>query len=272
MAITAQDRQTPAERREIDIATAPMEDMRQYREDLQQRIQETSRQAFGKESTEAQRIEGAGAYQSAVTYNRMVGDAINAREQGLEVNQSDRETLLRTEEKRTLAEIQADGRKELVGNTSERYVADMEQRAREQGMKVDADWYRTETGAVLETREYEASRASKGAVMSDRNMEQTPVATPSTPEQKLEPEQERRSPPAQMSNQQIMAETRELHSEYKALYAEYQNAPPAERQELREAMQPIVARENELRAEYTSRVAPEISRDRVPEQSVGVGF
>jgi hypothetical protein len=76
-------------------------------------------------------------------------------------------------------------------------------------------------------------------------------------------------PVAQLTNQEIVAETRELHAQFRQLAERYEQAPGSQRAELREEMQPLVNREQELRQEYTGRVNPELSQDRVPEQQIG---
>ncbi len=78
-------------------------------------------------------------------------------------------------------------------------------------------------------------------------------------------------PVAQLSNREIVSEARELHAQFQQLSEHYQQAPATQRAEIREEMQPIVNRERELRQEFTGRVNPEISRDRVSEQQISFG-
>ncbi len=75
-------------------------------------------------------------------------------------------------------------------------------------------------------------------------------------------------PPFDLSNEEIVAEARDLHSCFKGLSEQYKTRPIAERLEIREQMEPLVNRERELRQEYTGRVSQEISKDRVPELQV----
>lgn len=79
-----------------------------------------------------------------------------------------------------------------------------------------------------------------------------------------------RPPASQMDRKEIIAETRTLHEHYEVLAERYQEAPPAQRAEIREEMKPIVARERELRQEFTGRMNPELTQDRVPTQEVGL--
>ena len=83
-------------------------------------------------------------------------------------------------------------------------------------------------------------------------------------------------PPAEMTNQEIVNEARELHAEFSAKMARWEGMPAGpEKTELREEMKPLAIRENELRQEYTGRVKAEVTRevsqDQVPEMSVGYG-
>ncbi|HEX4166651.1 MAG TPA: hypothetical protein VHZ55_14380 [Bryobacteraceae bacterium] len=73
-------------------------------------------------------------------------------------------------------------------------------------------------------------------------------------------------PVNQLTNQEIVAEARELHSHFKQLSDEYRDSPATQRAHLREEMEPLVDRERALRQEYTGRAAQQLSVDRVPEQ------
>ncbi len=77
-------------------------------------------------------------------------------------------------------------------------------------------------------------------------------------------------PVAQLSKREIVSEARDLHAHFQQLSERYQQAPKIQRAEIRDEMQPIVNRERELRQEFTGRVNPEISRDRVPEQQISL--
>jgi hypothetical protein len=79
-------------------------------------------------------------------------------------------------------------------------------------------------------------------------------------------------PATQLSTPEIVSEARDLHAHFQQLEERYQQAPASQKAEIREEMAPLVNRERELREEYTGRIAPEISRDRVPEQSIGYGL
>jgi hypothetical protein len=76
-------------------------------------------------------------------------------------------------------------------------------------------------------------------------------------------------PAAQLTTEQIAVETRELHAHYEQLKERYEQAPPSQRAEIREEMTPVVNRERELRQEYTGRLKPELTQNRVPEQEIG---
>lgn len=78
-------------------------------------------------------------------------------------------------------------------------------------------------------------------------------------------------PVAQLSNREIVAEARDLHAHFQQLAERYAQASASQRAEIREEMQPLVNRERELREEFTGRVNPELSRDRVPEQQIAFG-
>ena len=71
--------------------------------------------------------------------------------------------------------------------------------------------------------------------------------------------------PAKMSTPELVAEAQGLHQQFERLHERYEQSPASARAEVREEMRPVVQRENELRAEYGNRVAPELTRDRVPE-------
>ena len=75
-------------------------------------------------------------------------------------------------------------------------------------------------------------------------------------------------PAAQLTNQEIVAEARALHTHFQALSERFEKAPPSQRTEIREEMAPVVDRERELRREFTGRVNPELTRDRVPERDM----
>ncbi len=77
-------------------------------------------------------------------------------------------------------------------------------------------------------------------------------------------------PAAQLNNSEIVSEVRDLHSQFKSLSEEYNNAPATQRPQLREQMEPLVNREHELRHEYTGRATQEIKQDRVPELQIEV--
>ena len=84
-------------------------------------------------------------------------------------------------------------------------------------------------------------------------------------------ERQNLKPAAQLTTEQIAAETRELHAHYEQLKERYEQAPPSQRAEIREEMAPVVNRERELRQEHTGRLKPELTQDRVPEQEIGYG-
>ena len=71
-------------------------------------------------------------------------------------------------------------------------------------------------------------------------------------------------PATQLSNREIVAEARELHSHFKQLTEQYSQAPVEQRPQLREEMAPLVDRERALRQEYTGRTTQELSIDRSP--------
>ncbi len=75
-------------------------------------------------------------------------------------------------------------------------------------------------------------------------------------------------PVAQMSNQEIVSEVRGAHEQFQKLSEEFATASADRRAELRQEMQPLVNRERELRAEFTGRLSPELTQDRVPEQQI----
>jgi len=78
-----------------------------------------------------------------------------------------------------------------------------------------------------------------------------------------------RKPAAQLSDQQIVTESRELHAQFRELSERLEQAPPAQRAVIREEMAPLVTRENELRQEASGRLSQELKQDRVPEQQMG---
>lgn len=75
-------------------------------------------------------------------------------------------------------------------------------------------------------------------------------------------------PPAQLSDKELVTEAREIHAQFQQLAARFEQAPANQRAEIREEMAPLVNRERELRQEFTGRVSPELTRDRVPEQQM----
>jgi hypothetical protein len=77
---------------------------------------------------------------------------------------------------------------------------------------------------------------------------------------------QRLKPTNQLTNREIVAEARELHSHFKELSQQYDQAPTPQRAHLREEMEPLVNRERDLRQEYTGRATQELGLDRVPEQ------
>ena len=76
-------------------------------------------------------------------------------------------------------------------------------------------------------------------------------------------------PASQLSTPEIVAEARELHAHFNDLKERFEQAPATQRSEIREEMQPLVNRERELRQEYTGRLGPELTQDRVPDLSYG---
>ena len=78
-------------------------------------------------------------------------------------------------------------------------------------------------------------------------------------------------PAAQMSSQEIVAEVRGAHEQFQKLSEEFATASVDRRAELRQEMQPLVNRERELRQEFTGRLSPELTQDRVPEQQIAFG-
>jgi hypothetical protein len=78
-------------------------------------------------------------------------------------------------------------------------------------------------------------------------------------------------PVAQLSTQEIVAEARDLRAHFRQLAERYAQAQATQRAEIREEMQPLVNRERELREEFSGRVNPEVTRDRVPEQQIAFG-
>jgi hypothetical protein len=79
-------------------------------------------------------------------------------------------------------------------------------------------------------------------------------------------------PAAQLSNKEIVAEARELHSQFHQLAEKFEQAPANQKAEIREQMTPLVTRENELRQEFTGRLNPEIKQDRLPERQISYGY
>ena len=82
-------------------------------------------------------------------------------------------------------------------------------------------------------------------------------------------ERQNLKPASQLTNEQISAESRELHSRYERLMERYEQAPASQRAEIREEIKPVVNRERELRQEFTGRTNPELTQDRVPSQQIG---
>jgi hypothetical protein len=78
-------------------------------------------------------------------------------------------------------------------------------------------------------------------------------------------------PAAQLSDREIVTEAREIHANFRRLSERFEQAPAAQRAEIREEMAPLVDRERELRQEAAGRLKPELSQDRVPEQQMGYG-
>jgi hypothetical protein len=74
-------------------------------------------------------------------------------------------------------------------------------------------------------------------------------------------------PVAQLSNQEIVAEARDLHTHFDQLRERYEQTPVSQRGAIREEMQPVVDRERELRQEFAGR-NPELTRDRALEQEI----
>ena len=79
---------------------------------------------------------------------------------------------------------------------------------------------------------------------------------------------QRLKPAGQLSNQEIVAEARELYSHFQQLSEQYGQAPAAQRPQLREEMEPLVDRERALRQEYTGRATQEMNIDRPPMQQI----
>jgi hypothetical protein len=77
-------------------------------------------------------------------------------------------------------------------------------------------------------------------------------------------------PAAQMSTQEIVSEVRGAHQQFQKLSEEFATASTDRRAELRQEMQPLVNRERELRQEFTGRLSPELTQDRVPEQQIAI--
>ena len=82
-------------------------------------------------------------------------------------------------------------------------------------------------------------------------------------------EQQNLKPVGQLTNQQLVAEDRQLHDHYTQLMERYNQAPENQRAEIRREMEPVVNRERELRQEFIARFKPEISQDRVPDPQIG---
>jgi hypothetical protein len=79
---------------------------------------------------------------------------------------------------------------------------------------------------------------------------------------------DRLKPAHQLTSQEIVAEARELHSHFKQLSEQYNQASAVQRPQLREEMEPLVDRERALRQEYTGRATQELRIDRPPEQQL----
>lgn len=90
MAITSQGENLPAERREMDIATIPIKELREYRAELDKRVGEVARD---RDYSAMADIAGRAG---------MVADAIHAREQGRAVNATDRDVMLGTPQKEAM--------------------------------------------------------------------------------------------------------------------------------------------------------------------------
>jgi len=73
-------------------------------------------------------------------------------------------------------------------------------------------------------------------------------------------------PIAQLTDQQIVTEAREIHARFAQLSEQYNEAPADQRPEIRQEMEPLVNRERVLRQEYTGRTTQELAFDRAPEE------
>jgi hypothetical protein len=80
-------------------------------------------------------------------------------------------------------------------------------------------------------------------------------------------------PASELTNKEIVNEARQLHDRFQQLAERYESGTAGQKAEVREEMRPVVERERELRAEYTGRLQPEVTRDRVPDTpQIGLGF
>jgi hypothetical protein len=98
-----------------------------------------------------------------------------------------------------------------------------------------------------------ASNSKKETVMADENVSRE------------------LKPAGQLSDREIVTESRDLHARFEVLQEQYRTAPADQRAEIRSELEPLVAREQEIRQEAQGRMSSEteISRDRVPEQQIG---
>ena len=74
-------------------------------------------------------------------------------------------------------------------------------------------------------------------------------------------------PAGQLSDKEIVTESRDLHAKFEVLSEQYRTAQPDQRPAIRQEVEPLVAREQEIRQEAKGRMAAQISQDRVPEIS-----
>jgi len=94
-----------------------------------------------------------------------------------------------------------------------------------------------------------ASNSKKETVMADENVSRE------------------LKPAGQLSDKKIVTESRDLHARYEVLLEQYRTAPANQRPEIRQEIEPLVAREQEIRQEAQGRMAAQVSQDRVPEIS-----
>jgi hypothetical protein len=132
------------------------------------------------------------------------------------------------------------------------------------GYKQHVDLYVDHDSAAKSFRRDEAGRVDDPRLTKELEALKSHVTDSVGQTQKLRPVN-------QLTNVEIVVEARELHSQFKQLSEQYNQAPAPQRAHLREEMEPLVNRERELRQEYTGRATPELSRDRVPEQQIAFG-